>query len=230
MKTGIIGAMAQEVEALTEGMESVTIREIAGRKFYVGRYHGCDVVVVESGIGKVNAAVTAQILIDRFEIRSLINTGIAGALSPRVNIGDVILSTDVAQYDVDVTAFGHAPGQIPGMAMRTWTASDFLREAAAGVQIGGGRIYAGRIITGDRFLADDTEKRHLYQLWQADCVEMEGAAIAQTASMNNIPFLVVRSISDKADGTADMDYDRFCGIASANSLAVINHLCNTNTI
>ena len=209
---GIIGAMEQEVARLKEVMENVSITTRAGMDFYEGILEGKKVVVVQSGIGKVNAGMCTQILVDLFQVEAVINTGIAGSLNNDINIGDIVLSTDVLHHDMDATGFGYPKGQIPQMPVFFFEADEKLRKLAKGVcqevnpEI---QVFEGRIASGDQFVCDQDVKDRIVSEFSAYATEMEGAAIGQAAYLNEIPFLVVRAISDKADGSAQMDYSEF---------------------
>ncbi|MEF2955163.1 MAG: 5'-methylthioadenosine/adenosylhomocysteine nucleosidase [Blautia sp.] len=209
---GIIGAMEEEVAILKEKMSEVTVLEKAGMEFFKGILGGQQVVVVRSGIGKVNAGICTQILADVFQVNAVINTGIAGSLKAEINIGDIVLSTDTMQHDVDAREFGYEIGQVPRMDTRTFPADDRLRETALQVcrkvnpEI---QVFEGRVASGDQFVADKETKEKIIANTQAYCTEMEGAAIGQAAYLNGIPYLVIRAISDKADDSAHMDYPAF---------------------
>ena len=213
MKTiGIIGAMEVEVAILKEKMEDVRIIKKASMDFYEGILAGKKVVVVRSGIGKVNAGICAQILADVFSVDAIINTGIAGSLNKNIDIGDIVLSTDVVQHDMDATGFGYRKGQIPQMPVFFFNADDNLRRLAAEVckEVNPDiQVFEGRIASGDQFVCDQDVKNRIVSEFSAYATEMEGAAIGQAAYLNEIPFLVVRAISDKADGSAQMDYSEF---------------------
>ena len=213
MKTiGIIGAMEVEVAILKEKMEDVRIIKKASMDFYEGILAGKKVVVVRSGIGKVNAGICAQILADVFSVDAIINTGIAGSLNKNINIGDIVLSTDVVQHDMDATGFGYRKGQIPQMPVFFFNADDNLRRLSAEVckEVNPDiQVFEGRIASGDQFVCDQDVKNRIVSEFSAYATEMEGAAIGQAAYLNEIPFLVVRAISDKADGSAQMDYSEF---------------------
>ena len=213
MKTiGIIGAMEVEVAILKEKMEDVRIIKKASMDFYEGILAGKKVVVVRSGIGKVNAGICAQILADVFSVDAIINTGIAGSLNKNINIGDIVLSTDVVQHDMDATGFGYRKGQIPQMPVFFFNADDNLRRLAAEVckEVNPDiQVFEGRIASGDQFVCDQDVKNRIVSEFSAYATEMAGAAIGQAAYLNEIPFLVVRAISDKADGSAQMDYSEF---------------------
>ena len=213
MKTiGIIGAMEVEVAILKEKMEDVRIIKKASMDFYEGILAGKKAGVVRSGIGKVNAGICAQILADVFSVDAIINTGIAGSLNKNINIGDIVLSTDVVQHDMDATGFGYRKGQIPQMPVFFFNADDNLRRLAAEVckEVNPDiQVFEGRIASGDQFVCDQDVKNRIVSEFSAYATEMEGAAIGQAAYLNEIPFLVVRAISDKADGSAQMDYSEF---------------------
>ena len=224
MKTiGIIGAMEVEVAILKEKMEDVRIIKKASMDFYEGILAGKKVVVVRSGIGKVNAGICAQILADVFSVDAIINTGIAGSLNKNINIGDIVLSTDVVQHDLDATGFGDRKGQSPQMPVFFFNADDNLRRLAAEVckEVNPDiQVFKGRIASGDQFVCDQDVKNRIVSEFSAYATEMEGAAIGQAAYLNEIPFLVVRAISDKADGSAQMDYSEFEKAAVDHSVSL----------
>lgn len=209
---GIIGAMEEEVKKLQDEMKDTAIREKAGMRFVAGKLEGRPVVVVRSGIGKVNAALCTQILVDEYQVDGVINTGIAGSLQARINIGDIVLSTDVLQHDVDAAIFGYAPGQIPQMDVLAFPGDESMRRLAAACCRNANpeiEVYEGRVVSGDQFVSSDEKKDWLNREFSGFCTEMEGAAIGQAAYLNQIPFLVIRAISDKADNSASMDYPEF---------------------
>ncbi len=209
---GIIGAMEEEVELLKEKMTDTVIVEKAGMKFVKGHLKGQTAVVVRSGIGKVNAGICTQILADEFQVEAVINTGIAGSLKAEINIGDIVLSTDTMQHDVDAREFGYPLGQIPRMETLAFPADETLRKLAKEVcqQVNPDiQVFEGRVASGDQFVADKEIKNRIIENTQAYCTEMEGAAIGQAAYLNKIPYLVIRAISDKADDSAHVDYPTF---------------------
>lgn len=211
-KIGIIGAMEEEVAALKEKMAIEEMRTIAGMEFCKGICEGQPVIVVRSGIGKVNAAICTQILCDVFGAEAIINTGVAGSLKNEINIGDIVLSEDALQHDMDATGFGYEPGVIPRMEDSVFKGDEELIALAEKVckevnpEI---QVFRGRVVSGDQFISDRAVKERLIQLFEGYCTEMEGAAIAQAAWLNQVPFVVIRAISDKADGSAEMDYGEF---------------------
>ena len=221
---GIIGAMDEEVAQIKEKMTDVTVTSVAGMDFYQGKLGGKDAVVVRSGIGKVNAGMCSQILADRFHISAIVNTGIAGSLRAEINIGDIVVSTDAVQHDMDATGFGYEPGVIPRMETSTFIADEKLRKLAkeccerVNPDI---HVFEGRVVSGDQFISDKAKKEFILNTFAGDCTEMEGAAIAQAAYLNQIPFLIIRAISDKADDSATEDYPTFETKAIAHSVKLV---------
>lgn len=220
---GFIGAMDEEICGITAELSDVSVLLKAGLTFTRGSYKGKQVVVVKAGIGKVNAAMCTQLLIDNFKVDAVINTGIAGSLSNELNIGDIVLSTDAVEYDMDATAFGYPLGQIPQLKTFSFEASKELRELCkdlASKKLGGISCLEGRILTGDRFVSSKDFKEMLISTFDGSCCEMEGAAIAHVCSLNSIPFLIIRAISDSADDSASMNYNDFEKLAANNSIAL----------
>lgn len=224
---GIIGAMAQEVRQLKEAMEQPRIETVAGMEFYRGTIGGKEAVIVQSGIGKVSAGICAQILVDRFGVDGIINTGIAGSLKAEINIGDLVMSTDALQHDVDAVNFGYEPGQIPQLPVKAFPTDDRLRKLAMELCARVNpdiRAHEGRVLTGDQFISDKAKKQWLTSTFGGACTEMEGAAIAQAAYLNQVPVLIIRAISDKADDSASMDYGAFEELAILHSVRLTRAL------
>lgn len=227
---GIIGAMDEEVEQIVAAMEIEREETKAKMVFRAGKLAGKDVVIVRSGIGKVNAAVCTQILVDDFGVDYVINTGIAGSLRAEIDIADIVISSDVLHHDVDATGFGYALGQIPRMDVLSFEADARLvqlsKEACSKAvpEIG---THIGRVVSGDQFISDKTVKERILSDFDGFCTEMEGAAIAQAAYLNGVPFVILRAISDKADDSATMDYPTFEKQAIANSVKLIKELVAT---
>jgi len=221
MKLGIIGAMEQEVESLLELLEQKKETEKAGSTFYEGILEGIPAVVVRCGIGKVNAALCVQMLCDLFGVTHVVNTGIAGSLNARLDIGDLVISSDAMYHDVDCVHFGYTMGQMPGMPLR-YTADEKLVKLAyaAAEEVNPGHTQIGTVASGDQFVADKALKEKIIAVTGGLCTEMEGAAIAHAASRNDIPFVIIRAISDKADDSAEMDYPTFERIAAHRCASV----------
>lgn len=222
LKLGIIGAMEEEVETLLEQMENKKATTHAGSTFYEGKLSGLDVVVVQCGIGKVNAALCVQILCDCYGITHAVNTGIAGSLCAQLDIGDLVVSKDAMYHDFDCVAFGYPMGKVPGMDVVAFPADATMIQLAseAAQQVHPDHIHLGTVASGDKFVASPAVKEEIIAITGALCTEMEGAAIAQTAYRNGIPFVILRAISDKADNSADMDYPTFEKIAAHRCAAV----------
>lgn len=225
MKIGIIGAMDYEVARLVEAMANVSQKTVAGMVYHNGTLHGKDVVVVVSGIGKVNAALCAQILASEFGVTHMINTGVSGAVKDFLEVGDIVISTDLKEHDFDVTGFGgFAYGEIPRMATSTFVADEMLRQlalAATKKNVTDHKVYEGRIVSGDQFVASVEKKDFLLSEFDATTTEMEGAAIGHACYLNNIPFVIIRAMSDKADGSAHVNFETFSQQAAINSSNIV---------
>lgn len=212
MIIGIIGAMEEEVSKLKKAMTEAVEKEKAGMKFLSGKLYGKDVVVVRSGIGKVNAAICTQILIDEYKIDRVINTGVAGAINEDLDVGDIVISSDALYHDFDVTGFGYEVGIIPRMKISIFKADEELALKAKSLcemvnkDI---KCFVGRVVSGDQFISTKEKKVWIKDKFNGYCTEMEGCGIAHTAYLNNIPFVIIRAISDKADGSATVDYSEF---------------------
>ncbi len=226
MKLGIIGAMDVEVATLKAKMENVNTRQIAGSAYFEGTLEGAPAVVVQCGVGKVNAALCAQILCDLYGVTHLVNTGIAGSLCAELDIGDLVISQDAIYHDFDLHFWGRPIGQVPGMDVVAFPADTALAEAAfsAAEEENPGHTKRGRIASGDQFICSKAQRAKIIADTQAICAEMEGAAIAHTAYRNGIPFVIIRAISDKADDSAQMDYPTFEAIAARRCAAVTTAL------
>ncbi|WP_044915378.1 5'-methylthioadenosine/adenosylhomocysteine nucleosidase [Butyrivibrio sp. WCE2006] len=211
-KIGIIGAMEIEVESLKNEMSLSRTLTKANMEFNEGKIGKIDVVVVKSGICKVNAALCVQILVDDFKVTHIINTGAAGSLDAKIDIGDFVVSTDAVYHDVDATIFGYKKGEIPQTGRLEFTADkwmiDNIKKAAKDANITG-KLWDGRICSGDQFISDNVVKDSIKNEFGGLCCEMEGCGIAQACALNNIPFVILRAISDKADGSDIMDYPEF---------------------
>lgn len=226
-RIGIIGAMDLEVEQLKNQMQIDRIIEKASMKFYTGSLNDVDVVIVRSGIGKVNAALCVQILADVFQVTHVINTGVAGSLNAALDIGDILISTDALHHDMDATIFGYQLGEVPQMGFREFKANaamiaaavDSCKEVNPDIN-----VRTGRVVSGDQFISSKEVKEHLISAFHGDCAEMEGASIAHGAHLNGIPFVIIRAISDKADDSAEMDYPTFEREAAKHSAKLVAHM------
>ena len=227
MRIGIIGAMDEEVAVLKEEMTIDAVTEYASMQFYQGKLCGKDVVIVRSGIGKVNAAICAQILADKFDVKVLINTGIAGSLDAAIDIGDMVISTDLVEHDMDATIFGDPLGQVPRMDTFSFPADPQLVEKAVAANEEANpdiKTFTGRIVSGDQFVSSSEVKEKIVSNFGAKCTEMEGAAIAHAAYLNHISCVIIRAISDKADNSATIDYPTFEKKAIEHSVKLVRNL------
>lgn len=222
-KLGIIGAMDVEVANLKNQMENAEIRNIAGSDYCEGTLKGQPVVVVQCGVGKVNAALCAQILCSCYGVTHIVNTGVAGSLDAQLDIGDFVVSSEALYHDMDATNFGYAMCQVPGLSVRSFPADPgLIRQTVAAVEAAHpGHVRVGIVATGDQFVADNALKAKIIENTHGLCTEMEGAAIAHAAWKNGVPFVILRAISDKADDSAHMDYPTFEAIAADRCTQVI---------
>ena len=230
MRIGIIGAMQVEIDTLLKNMHEKKVVKKASMEFHEGDIEGVDVVVVRSGVGKVNAGICVQILADEFQVTHIINTGAAGSLDARIDIGDMVLSTDVCYHDVDATVFGYKKGEVPQLGVASFTADEELRvKAKAAIKnvIKDQKVFEGRICSGDQFICTDERKKEIINDFGAICTEMEGAGVAQGCYLNNIPFLIIRAISDKADGSEMKDYVDFENKAAADCAKITFEVIRT---
>ena len=226
-KIGIIGAMELEVESLKKEMTVSRVEKKAGMEFFEGVLNGASVVIVRSGVGKVNAALCVQLLADLFQVTHIINTGVAGSLNAKLDIGDILISTDALHHDVDATIFGYQPGEVPQLGVREFHADQRMAELAKeACEKVNPDIHAvlGRVVSGDQFISSREVKNRLIQQFAGDCAEMEGAAIAHGAYLNEIPFVIIRAISDKADDSSEVEYPVFEAAAAKHSAALVKEM------
>lgn len=216
-KVGIIVAMQEELEEILKIMKDIERKEIYGNSFIIGKIEDTKIVLVKSGIGKVNAARITQILIDKLNVQSIINVGAAGALNPFLNIGDIVIAEKLVQHDFDITAFDHDKGYITGVGDYIYSDNELvkkLQNIANNMEDKTYKITTGVIASGDIFCTEVAMKNKIYTKFNAECVEMEGAAIAQVCYLDKIPFVVLRSISDSPNGNNAMVFDEFVELAS----------------
>lgn len=225
-KIGVIGAMKEEIEQFLPHMDQVQVTEKAKVQFREGLFHGKSIVLCKSGVGKVNAAVTTQVLIDTYGVDAIVFTGVAGAVDPELNVGDIVVSSESMQHDMDVTALGFPLGTIPYEDTSLFASDETLRQLAvqASAELFDGRVKVGRVLSGDQFIASRETVSRLYSDLQGACTEMEGAAVAQVCVMNHIPHVIIRSMSDKADGSAHVNFAEFTLQASENSYRIVEHM------
>ncbi|WP_332697600.1 5'-methylthioadenosine/adenosylhomocysteine nucleosidase [Halalkalibacter lacteus] len=227
MKFGIIGAMNEEIERMKTEMTVLKTHIYATVTFYEGTMHEKDMILCKCGVGKVNAALTTQILIDKFATTHILFTGVAGAIDESLDVGDLVVSTSAMQHDIDVTALGFKKGQIPYFeGSSDFKADKDLIEIATTVakEKTDRHIVQGKIVSGDQFISNHDYVQTLRKDFDAACVEMEGAAVAQVATLNDIPFVIIRSMSDKANGEASMSFAEFTVLASEQSHLLVSSM------
>ena len=224
---GIIGAMDVEVESLKAAASVERTARVAGMEFCEGALGGSRVVIVKCGMGKVNAGICASTLANDFGCARIINTGVAGSLDGQIDIGDIVVSTDAVQHDFDVEAIGFERGEIPYTGLYAFPADESLRKAAVeAVHAAAPNVHAfeGRVCSGDQFVSTDGQRDAITSAFGGLCCEMEGAAIAQACYLNDVPFVVIRAISDKPSETEVVDYKAFEAEAAARCAAIVEHM------
>lgn len=224
MRIGIIGAMNEEVIELKNIMTDIQVEKIGNLEFFKGNLLNKEVVLVEGGIGKVNAAICATLMIEHFKVSKVLFTGVAGGTNPDINIGDIVIGIDQIEHDFDSTAFGYALGQIPRMDTYIFEADRELVDLAYSVAVEKferEKVRKGRIVSGDEFVASAEKIKWLRDTFNADCTEMEGAAVAHVCHVFKMPFLIIRAISDKANHDAKVDFPEFVKLAAKNSKTII---------
>lgn len=222
-KLGIIVAEVEEYDAVITILESIKCKKIYGLNFTIGSINSLNIVLVRSGVGKVNAARTTQILIDNFDIDYVLNVGSAGSVNDELNIGDVIVAKEVVQHDFDVTAFGRDKGFIPGVG-KYFQSNEILFDKLINLNISNINLKSGVIASGDQFITNIDLKNSIASEFNADCVEMEGGAVAQVCQMAGKPFCIIRSISDKPNGSNHIDFNEFLKLASENCAKIVYEL------
>ncbi len=232
MKWGLIGAMEEEIAALLSAMTDVVSETVAGRAYYSGKLGDADVVLTQCGVGKVCAAMAAQILIDRYHVDALVNTGVAGGLAKELQVGDIVLSESALHHDFDITAFGHVRGYIGGggddtVPTRFYADRALIDRFMKGAENKTGhRVLCGTVASGDVFVDDTALKLKIRDEFDATVAEMEGAAVAQVATANGVPFLIVREVSDLAENDAAGCSDNFLEKAARRSAKLLIAMVN----
>lgn len=228
MKFGIIGAMKEEVQFFKESVSDIKEINKGLLTFYTGNWHGFDVIISQSGVGKVNAAMTAQSIIDLYDVDKIIFTGVAGGVDEKLNVEDVVVSTCCQEHDIDASPLGFDRGTIPMFdGCSIFYADEELVEMAlmgAVKLVGEDKTVKGKIISGDQFIANKDEVKSLRQLFSPACVEMEGAAVAHVCYFNEVPFVVIRTISDKANGEAPTSFTEFVDKVAHTSATIVEEI------
>ncbi len=209
MKIAIMGAMVEEIEPLLEFLGDYKSEKIAGNTYYTATYKGLDLVIAYSKIGKVFASLTASTMIQNFGAKKLLFSGVAGAIDPKLNIGDLIAATKLCQHDLDITAFGHPFGYVPEGSVFVDSDRELLEISKDVARDLGKPLQEGIIATGDQFVADEKRKDWISKTFNADALEMEGASVAVVCEAFDVPFFILRSISDSADMDASFNFEEF---------------------
>jgi adenosylhomocysteine/aminodeoxyfutalosine nucleosidase len=229
-KLAIMGAMEEEIEPLLEYFDDVNIVEFANNKYYEVNYKGLDIVIAYSKIGKVFASLTATTMIEKFGCNTLLFSGVAGAINPELKIGDLIIADKLCQHDLDITAFGHPSGFVPGGSVYIESSSELNSIAKEVASENNLKVIEGTIATGDQFVHSVERKDFIESTFKADALEMEGASVAVICNALNVPFFILRAISDSADMDAGFDFDEFLKSSAKNSanylIKIVNKLLN----
>ena len=226
---GIIAAMQEEMQEIKKIMTEIEEKEVYELTFFKGKINNKNIVLVESGVGKVNAARTTQILIDNFKVEAIINVGSAGCANNELEIGDIVIGKKLVQHDFDITAFGHPKGFISNVGENIESDSDLIRkmeQTISKLQDKEFKIKVGIIASGDIFCTEKTMKDKIRTKFNADAIEMEGSAIAQVCKLDNIPFIVIRSISDNPNGNNNITFEQFLEKASKRCAQIIEEFFN----
>lgn len=216
-KIAIMGAMEEEIEPLLAHFDKVNVVEFANNKYYEVNYKGLDIVIAYSKIGKVFASLTAATMIEKFDCDTLLFSGVAGGINPELKIGDLIIADKLCQHDLDITAFGHPNGYVPGGSVFVETTESLRNIAKEVAKENDLKVIEGTIATGDQFVHSSERKEFIETTFNADALEMEGASVAVVCDSLNVPFFILRAISDSADGGADIDFDEFLKSSAVNS-------------
>ena len=225
---GIVVAMDEEREEILELMTNVQVKQIYNLRFLTGKINNRDCILIKSGVGKVNAARTTQIMIDNYDIEYVVNVGTAGAIDNDLNVTDVVIGEKIAQHDFDITAFGHEKGYITGVGKYVYSDERLINKCKKVMEDidkdNSFNIKVGAIASGDVFCTDPKLASNIYEEFNASCVEMEGAAIGQICALDNVPFIVIRSISDSPNGNNNIDFDAYLDIASKRGANFLQEL------
>ncbi|RAI82365.1 5'-methylthioadenosine/S-adenosylhomocysteine nucleosidase [Macrococcoides goetzii] len=225
---GIIGAMQEEIEILKGDMQELQTEKIAHVEIFKGHLYGKDVVLMQSGIGKVNAAICATLLIQNYHPEMIINTGSAGGLGASLAVGDIVISQSVLHHDVVATAFGYELGQVPGMPARYLADEKLIEYTQQAIEQNNLKAHIGLIVSGDSFIGSSEQKQEIITNFNESlAVEMEAAAVAQTCHQFEVPFIITRAISDLANGEAEMSFEEFLKVACVSSSKIVKSLIET---
>lgn len=224
MKIGVIGAMEEEIRSLRDAMDQVETYLVHGMKIFEGNLEGQNIVLIQSGIGKVNATISVAILVERFMVSHIVNTGTAGALDPGLRIGDIVIAHSLIYHDVDVTSSGYADGQMAGMPEAYYPNLEMIRLAQTVSRQLQLEPVVGQIISGDQFIQDKAiHDKMMKRFPKARACEMESTAIAQACYVMEVPYAIIRCMSDQADGQAQVNFDDFVVEAGQKSAVLVQY-------
>ncbi len=227
---GIIAAMQEEMQEIKNIMQEICEMQVYELTFFVGKIYNNKVILVEAGVGKVNAARVTQILIDKFEVKKIINIGSAASCNDKLEIGDIVIGSKLVQHDFDITAFNHPKGYISNIGQFIESDIELIKKLEKTITYLDNKdfnITIGTIATGDIFCTDINMKNKIRTKFNAEAIEMEGAAIAQVCKLDNIPFVIIRSISDKPNGKNEITFDEFLKKASKRCAYIIEKFFET---
>ena len=227
---GIIAAMQEEMQEIKNIMQEICEMQVYELTFFVGKIYNNKVILVEAGVGKVNAARVTQILIDKFEVKKIINIGSAASCNDKLEIGDIVIGSKLVQHDFDITAFNHPKGYISNIGQFIKSDIELIKKLEKTITYLDNKdfnITIGTIATGDIFCTDINMKNKIRTKFNAEAIEMEGAAIAQVCKLDNIPFVIIRSISDKPNGKNEITFDEFLKKASKRCAYIIEKFYET---
>lgn len=226
---GIIGAMQIEIEGIKKLMTDVKTEIVSGVEYYSGKIHGREVVAAVCGIGKVFAAICAEAMILRYGVEVIINTGVGGSLNENLKIGDILVAEKVCQHDMDTSPIGDPKGLLSGInQIYLPCATEWVEKIVGSAEYAGVTCHRGTVATGDQFVNSAEVKDRIVSEFKADVCEMEGGSIGHVCYVNNVPFVIVRAVSDDASGKSHMDYTEFAPMAASNSIKLIEHFIKNN--
>lgn len=226
MKIGILGAMEEEITPLLEFLGKYEVVKYANNSYYLARYKNHELILAYSKIGKVNSTLSTAVMIEKFSAQTLLFTGVAGAFNPKLNIGDLLCATSLVQYDLDITAFGHPLGFVPGNEIFIKTDEKLNQLAQKVAKELGKKLEFGIIATGDEFICDEAKKNKIREIFNADACEMEGASVALACDALKVPCFILRAISDKAGEKAEFDFDEFVVNSAKISAEFVLKMCD----
>jgi adenosylhomocysteine nucleosidase len=227
--------MDVEIEQLLLGMINTQSKDFYGNQFITGTLANVPIVITKSGVGKVNASISAQTLIREYQVDSVLFIGVAGALHPKLEIGDMIISSSCQEHDLDASTLGFPRGTVPYQSISEYPADSKLVQTAltAATELDGITVRTGKVLSGDQFISDPSLVQYLHTELNGDCVEMEGAAVAHVCYLAHIPYVVIRSMSDRADHEAPVDFVKFTELAAIRSSQLVTsmlHLIHNNGV